>query len=148
MRDCWSTATNFIASHLLHMYRKNSFFISGYLNHSAQLLVHLKWSKAKSPFPKLWKRPNWSIFSKCNWTQTFHQSFTSVRSLTCTTRSIEIKPSNSEQATKTTEPGQARKFCISGRSTKATSFILSSTGVEAIIAHAYSAVQNEEACRR
>lgn len=40
------------------MYRKNSFFISGYLNSSAQLLIHLKWSnwlevgeKQKAHFP-------------------------------------------------------------------------------------------------
>lgn len=34
--------TNFHESNLFHSYRKNSFFISGYLNSLAQLLTHLK----------------------------------------------------------------------------------------------------------
>lgn len=46
------------------------------------------------------------------------------------------------------ELGQACKFYISGRSSKATSFISNSTGVEAIIAYTYLAVQNEKGYRR
>lgn len=81
-------------------------------------------------------------------TQTFHQSFTLVRSLMYMTRIIKIKPQNSEQATKPMELGQAHKFCISDKSTKATSFTPGSTGVEATRAYTYLAVQNGKAYRR
>lgn len=142
MRDCWSTATNFTASNLFHMYRMNSFFISGFLNSFGSTIYPFKikeltggWRKAKCPLPTLWKQPNQSICSKCNWTQTFYQSFTSVRPSTDTTRSTKVRPESSVQATRTMEPGDISKFCISNRGTKAVSFITSPAGAETITAY-------------
>lgn len=122
--------------------KMNSFLTSGYLNSLGQLFFPFKmkelpggWKKAKCPLPKLWKQPNQSICSKCNWIQTSFQSFTLVRPSTDTTRSIKVKPQNSVQATRTMELEEASKICIFNRRTKAASFIPSWAGVEAITAY-------------
>lgn len=133
------------------MYQKHSFFISGYLNSSAQLFVHLTWSnrlkigeKQKAHFPNYEKTVEPKHLLQVQLTETFHQSFTLLPSLTYTTRSIKIKPQSSEQATKTMELIQILWACPSGRNTKATSFIPTLTAVEPLTAYTYLVVHREK----